>query len=420
MDYTDKPLPKIRPYTKEFWEAAQKGALLIQHCKDCDKNIFYPREVCPHCQSRNIEYIKSSGKGKLATFSLVEKGAPPDFQKDQPYVICLVDLNEGVRLGSMLVGYEDYSKLDTGLEVEVVFDPASDEINIPKFRPVGSTWTPEKKKETEATEARQPAALKFENLRYEIEDGVVWLTIDNEPMRNALTDRVQQDLMTAFQQIQKERSIRAVVLTGAGDKAFSSGGDISYFGTLDRVGMWDFMKNRGAEVCRLIENLDKPVIAMVNGYCYAGGLELALCCDIIYASETAKFGLLETRLGVLPGWGGTVRLPRAIPQRRAKEMLMTAERIDAQEAKELGLVNRVCPPDKLKEEVLGLLERMKNAAPLAIQACKTVINATLNVESFDNAMAVERGAIMFLNTTRDAREGVMSFFQKRPPQFTGS
>jgi len=268
--------------------------------------------------------------------------------------------------------------------------------------------------------AELPVELEFDNLRYEIEDGVCWLTIDNEPMRNALTDQIQQDLMTAFQQINQERSIRAVVLTGAGDKAFSSGGDIGYFGTLDRVGMWDFMKNRGAEVCRLIENLDKPVIAMVNGYCYAGGLELALCCDIIYASETAKFGLLETRLGVLPGWGGTVRLPRAIPQRRAKEMLMTAERISAQEAKELGLVNRVCPPDKLREETLGLLERMKDAAPLAIQACKTVINTTLNVESMDNAMGIERGAIMFLNMTNDVREGMMAWMQKRKPNFTGS
>ncbi|MBW2061793.1 MAG: enoyl-CoA hydratase/isomerase family protein [Deltaproteobacteria bacterium] len=420
MDYTSKPLPKIRPYTREFWEASKRGELLIQHCKDCDKNIFYPREVCPHCQSENIEYIKASGKGKLQSFSLVEKGAPPDFQDDQPYVICLVTLDEGVRLGSMLVGYDDYSKLDIGMEVEVVFDPATDELSIPKFKPVGSDWTPEKKVEGNPSETEKTVELKFENLRYEIKDRVVWLTIDNEPMRNALTDQIQQDLMTAFQQIQKERSIRAVVLTGAGDKAFSSGGDISYFGTLDRVGMWDFMKNRGVEVCRLIENLDKPVIAMVNGYCYAGGLELALCCDIIYASETAKFGLLETRLGVLPGWGGTVRLPRAIPQRRAKEMLMTAERIDAQEAKDLGLVNRVCPSDRLEEEVLGLLERMKNAAPLAIQACKIVINTTLNVESMDNAMGIERGAIMFLNTTSDAREGVTSFFQKRPPEFTGS
>ena len=116
---------------------------------------------------------------------------------------------------------------------------------------------------------------QFENLRYEVEDGVCWLTIDNEEMRNALTDQIQQDLITAFREIGLDRSIWVVVLTGAGDHAFSSGGDISLFPKLDRVGQWDFMKNRGAEICRLIENLDKPVIAMVNGYCYAGGLELA-------------------------------------------------------------------------------------------------------------------------------------------------
>lgn len=259
---------------------------------------------------------------------------------------------------------------------------------------------------------------RFDNLRYEVEDGACWLTIDNEPMRNALTDQIQRDLIDALREINTDRSIRAVVLTGAGDRAFSSGGDISLFATFDRVAQWDFMKNRGAEVCRLIENLDKPVIAMVNGYCYAGGLELVLCCDIVYASETAKFGLLEGRLGILPGWGGTVRLPRAIGPRRAKEMIMCAERIDAREAKELGLVNRVCPPEKLREEVQALLERMKKVGPLAIQACKTVINTTLDVESMDNAMGVERGAIMWLGTTRDAAEGVVAWMQKRDPAFT--
>jgi enoyl-CoA hydratase len=276
--------------------------------------------------------------------------------------------------------------------------------------------------ENEAAKTPQaPVQLKFENLRYEIEDGVCWLTIDNEEMRNALTDQIQQDLMTAFHQIQKDHSIRAVVLTGAGDKAFSSGGDITLFGRLDpTVGMWDFMKNRGAEICRQLENLDKPVIAMVNGLCYAGGLELALCCDIIYASETATFGLLEGRLGVLPGWGGTVRLPRAIPQRRAKEMIMTAERIGANEAKELGLVNKVCLADKLKEETQKLLDRMKKVGPLAIQACKNVINTTLDVESMDNAMGIERGAIMWLRGTNDAREGVVAWLEKRAPNFTAT
>lgn len=261
---------------------------------------------------------------------------------------------------------------------------------------------------------------QFENLRYEVEDGVCWLTIDNEEMRNALTDQIQQDLITAFREIGLDRSIWAVVLTGAGDHAFSSGGDISLFPKLDRVGQWDFMKNRGAEICRLIENLDKPVIAMVNGYCYAGGLELVLCCDIVYASETAKLGLLEGRLGILPGWGGTVRLPRAIGPRRAKEMIMTAERIDAREAHELGLVNLVCPPDKLKDEVQKLLERMKKVGPLAIQACKTVINTTIDLENMDTAMGVERGAIMWLGTTADAAEGVIAWMQKRDPQFKGA
>ena len=141
----DKPVPTVRSYTKEFWEAAKRGQLLVQHCDDCDKNIFYPRQICPYCQSENIKYFHATGKGKLFTFSLIEKGAPPDFRDMQPYVICLVNLDERVRIGSMLVGYDDYSKLRPGQEVEVVFDPVTDEISIPKFKPVGSDFTFEKK-----------------------------------------------------------------------------------------------------------------------------------------------------------------------------------------------------------------------------------------------------------------------------------
>lgn len=261
---------------------------------------------------------------------------------------------------------------------------------------------------------------EFENLKCVVEDGVCWMTIDNEKMRNALTDQIQLDLITALRELNADRSIRVVVLTGAGEKAFCSGGDISIFAKLDRVGQWNFMKNRGLEICRLIENMDKPVVAMVNGYCYAGGMELILCCDIVYASQTATFGLLEGRLGILPGWGGTVRLPRAIAPRRAKEMIMTAERISAEEARELGLVNRVCPPERLREETEALIDRMKKVGPLAIQACKTVINTTMYVESMDNAMGVERGAIMWLGATNDAKEGVVAWLQKRDPEFTGT
>jgi len=144
MTYT-KPVPKVRPHTKEFWAAAKRGELLVQRCKDCEKNIFYPREICPKCQSKNVEYIKATGRGKLFTFSLVEKGAPPDFKDMQPYVICLVNLDEKVRIGSMLVGFDDYWALKPGQEVEVVFDPVTDEISLPKFKPVGSDFTFEKK-----------------------------------------------------------------------------------------------------------------------------------------------------------------------------------------------------------------------------------------------------------------------------------
>lgn len=249
---------------------------------------------------------------------------------------------------------------------------------------------------------------------------VLWIILNDEKRMNALSDTMQQELLQALTDCAFDNDIRCVVLAGSGDKAFSSGGDIKLFQTLDRVGAYDFAYNRGNSVQHAITYMEKPVIAAVSGYCFAGGMEVALCCDFIYASQTAKFGLLEINLGLLAGWGGTIRLPRKIPVNRAKEMIYRGEIIPAEEAYRWGLVNRVLPS---KEDLFGEVEtvvaEMMTKPPLALRAAKNVVNNSIRCTSIEAALAIERGAVTWLSSSEDAQEGVAAFVEKRKPVFRG-
>jgi len=249
---------------------------------------------------------------------------------------------------------------------------------------------------------------------------VLWITLNDEKMMNALSDTMQQELLCILEEIAFDNDIRCVVLKGAGDKAFSSGGDIKLFKSLNVVSAYDLSYQRGNTIQHLMNYMEKPVIAAVNGYCFAGGMELALSCDFIYASESAKFGLLEINLGLLPGWGGTVRLPRKIPVNRAKEMIYRGEIIDAREAYQWGLVNRVLPSEEdLYKEVEKAVSDMMAKPPLSLRAAKNVINNSITCESMEAALAIERGAVMWLVSSEDSKEGVDAFVGKRKPNFKG-
>lgn len=248
----------------------------------------------------------------------------------------------------------------------------------------------------------------------------LWLTLNNESMRNALDDVMQRELLDVLNEIAFDASIRCVVVGAVGEKAFCSGGDIGAFRSMDHVSGYDHLVQRGNAIQRLITSMEKPVIAAVNGMCFAGGLELALACDFIYATENASFGLLEINLGILAGWGGTVRLPRTIPVGRAKEMIYRGEVIKASEAYQWGLVNRVFPSKA--EMVAGLESAVAEIVakpPLALRAAKMVVNNSLSCGSMDAALSIERGSIMWLRSSDDAREGVTAFVEKRKPVFTG-
>jgi len=264
---------------------------------------------------------------------------------------------------------------------------------------------------------------EYEKILYERkgrEGEVLWITLNDEKMMNAMSDTMQQELLHVMGESAFDNTIRCMVLTGAGDRAFSSGGDIKLFQSLDLVSGYDFAYNRGNNIQHLINYMEKPVIAAVNGYCFAGGMELALCCDFIYATEKARFGLLEINLGLLAGWGGTVRLPRKIPVNRAKEMIYRGEIISAKEAYQWGLVNRVLPSrEELLHEVEKIVAEMMAKPPLALRAAKNVVNNSITCDSIEAALAIERGAVTWLSSSEDAKEGVASFVEKRKPVFKG-
>ena len=248
----------------------------------------------------------------------------------------------------------------------------------------------------------------------------LWLTLNNEPMKNALDATMQRELIQVLSETALDNSIRCVVIGGAGESAFCSGGDIRAFETMDTVSAYDYLYQTGNTIQRLITYMEKPVIAAVGGACYAGGLELALMCDFIYATESAKFGLLEIKLGILAGWGGTVRLPRSIPERRAKEMIYRGEIIRASEAHRWGLVNRLFTTrqemDRTLEEIVAEIISMP---PLAVRAAKNIVNNSLTCDSMEAALAIERGTIMWLMASEDMKEGVASFVEKRKAIFKG-
>ncbi len=249
---------------------------------------------------------------------------------------------------------------------------------------------------------------------------VLWITFNNEKMMNAMTETLQKEFLDILEKTKYNNSIRCVVITGRGKKAFSAGGDIHYFLSMDKVGFYDFMYERGNRVQHAITYMEKPVIAAVNGYCFGGGLEVALCCDFIYASKNARFGLTEIDIGIIPGWGGTVRLPKAIPVNQAKEMILKGERISAEEAYRLGLVNKIFDTvDDLYKGVEECVSKMMSKPPLSVRAAKNVINNALTCNSIEAALSIEREAVCWLFSSEDMKEGVSAFVEKRRPIFKG-
>jgi len=259
--------------------------------------------------------------------------------------------------------------------------------------------------------------MSFENLRYEKKNQIAFVTISRPKVLNALNALTLNELDRAFQFVRDDDDVRVAILTGAGDKAFVAGADINELTGLGAVEAAAYAL-RGQTVFSLIENCGKPVIAAVNGFALGGGCELALACTLRLASENARFGQPESKLGVIPGYGGSQRLPRLVGKGRALQIILTGEMIRADEACRIGLVNEVLPSAELLPHAEALAHKIIANGPIAIRYCLDAINKGMEM-SLDKGLAYEASLFGLSCATADKNEGTRAFLEKRIPQFKG-
>jgi enoyl-CoA hydratase/carnithine racemase len=262
-----------------------------------------------------------------------------------------------------------------------------------------------------------PAALTLANVLYEKRDAIAYVTVNRPKVLNALNTPTWKDLRAAFEDARDDAAVRGVILTGAGDKAFIAGADI---GELAHVAAFEAEESSrfGQGVLDLIENLGKPVIAAINGFALGGGCETAMACSIRIAVDTAKFGQPEVALGLLPGGGGTQRLPRLVGKGRALQLILSGEMISAQDAYRIGLVNEIVPAADLIARAEAILRKIAANAPIAIRLSLEAVNKGLQT-SQDEGLALEASYFGLCAATDDKKEGTTAFLEKRAPQFHG-
>jgi enoyl-CoA hydratase len=248
-------------------------------------------------------------------------------------------------------------------------------------------------------------------------DGIAVITLNRPDKLNALNAETVRRLDAVLREARDDGAVRVIILTGSGEKAFVAGADIgelSRMGPIDGVGV----SREGQATFRMMETMPKPVIAAVNGFALGGGLELALACHIRVASTRAKFGLPEVKLGIIPGYGGTIRLPRLVGRGRALELMLTGEMIDAEEAYRIGLVNRLAEPHALLDQARELARKMIANGPIAIALALESIDRGMST-TIDDAQILESNLFGLLASTEDMREGMTAFLEKRKAEFRG-
>ena len=260
--------------------------------------------------------------------------------------------------------------------------------------------------------------MAYENIVYEVKDGIATITFNRPKALNALNGALLAELSRALDEIAADEDIRVLILTGAGDKAFVAGADISELATFDSLKAKAFGR-RGHDIINKLQQLPIAVIAAVNGFALGGGTEISIACDFIYASENAKFGQPEINLGVIPGFGGTQRLPRLIGTNMAKELIYTGKMISAAEALQLGLVNKVVPHDSLMAEVLKTAGAIASKGKVSLREAKQAVNKGMDVD-LASGCGIEIDAFALSFASPDAKEGTSAFLEKRQADFKGS
>ena len=261
------------------------------------------------------------------------------------------------------------------------------------------------------------AGLSLETVLYEKKGGIAYVTLNRPKVLNALNKTAVADLRAAFEHARDDSEVHGVILTGAGEKAFIAGADINEVAT-DTPVQTEEKTRRGQDVMTLIENLGKPVIAAVNGFALGGGCEAALACTIRLAAENAKFGLPEVKLGIMPGYGGTQRLPRLVGKGAALQLILTGGMIGAQEAYRIGLVNEVVSGTELIGRAEAILTQIVANAPLSIKYALQAVNQGLET-SLSEGLLLEASLVAICTSAEDKKEGTSAFLEKRPAKFQG-
>lgn len=257
--------------------------------------------------------------------------------------------------------------------------------------------------------------MSYENLILERENDIAILYINRPKFLNALNAQTLEEIAAAVDEVRQDAEIKVLIITGAGDKSFVAGADINFMLPLSPA-EGRYFSDMGEKVFRKIEIMEKPVIAAINGFALGGGCELAMACDVRLAADNAVFGQPEVGLGIIPGFGGTQRLPRLVGEGRAKELTYTADNIKAEEAYRIGLVNHVYPGAELMDQAKKMAKRMASKAPLAVGYAKFAIGKGMQVD-IDTAMSIESDMFGMCCATEDKNEGLGAFVEKRKPQF---
>ena len=259
--------------------------------------------------------------------------------------------------------------------------------------------------------------MEYKNILFNVAEGVALITFNRPKVLNAMNLEVMTELGNAVKICALDDNIRAVILTGAGEKAFVAGADISQMQNSSPLEILKLMES-GQDTLRMLETMAKPSIAAVNGFALGGGTEIALACDIRIAAETAMFGQPEILIGIIPGWGGAQRLPRIVGMGIAKELILSGNQINAKRAYEIGLVNKVVPSALLMEETIKFAKKLTKLPAFALKMAKNSINYGFDMP-LDNAIKVELGSIAQCFSTQDQKEGMKAFLEKRKPNFIG-
>lgn len=265
---------------------------------------------------------------------------------------------------------------------------------------------------------RRKDSMSYQHIQFQIEQGIARITFNRPAALNALNRALIEEFSAALGAVAADEAVRVLVLTGAGEKSFVSGADINELSVLNPLEAKQFSR-AGHNALFGLQKLPIPVIAAVNGFALGGGCEIALACDFIYASENAKFGLPEITLGIIPGFGGTQRLPRVIGQNLAKELIFTGRIFSAEEAGRMGLVNKVCPPETLMDEVHQTAVLIAARGRVSLQAAKQAINRGGDVD-LASGCEIEADAFSLCMASSDSKEGTRAFLEKRKPVFKGS